>query len=71
MQLRGHADATGDTEYNAILARARCEVVRDFLVTKGIDAKRLEVISFGDTQAASSGKTPEELRRVDVIFQAE
>jgi len=71
VQLRGHADATGDTEYNAILARARCEVVRDFLVTKGIDAKRLEVISFGDTQAASSGKTPEELRRVDLIFQAE
>jgi outer membrane protein OmpA-like peptidoglycan-associated protein len=30
VQLRGHADATGDTEYNAILARARCEVVRDF-----------------------------------------
>jgi outer membrane protein OmpA-like peptidoglycan-associated protein len=71
LQLRGHSDASGNTEYNAILARARCEVVRDFLVTTGIDAKRLEVISFGDTQANSSGKTPEELRRVDLIFQAE
>lgn len=71
VQLRGHSDASGNTEYNAILARARCEVVRDFLVSKGIDTKRLEVISFGDTQAAASGKTAEELRRVDVIFRTE
>lgn len=71
VQLRGHSDASGNTEYNAILARARCEVVRDFLVSKGIDTNRLEVISFGDTQAAASGKTAEELRRVDVIFRTE
>lgn len=71
VQLRGHSDASGNTEYNAILARARCEIVRDFLVSKGIDTKRIEVISFGDTQAAASGKTAEELRRVDVIFRTE
>lgn len=71
VQLRGHSDASGNTEYNAILARARCEVVRDFLVSKGIDTKRLEVISFGDTQAAASGKSAEELRRVDLIFRTE
>jgi len=71
VQLRGHSDASGNTEYNAILARARCEVVRDYLVSKGIDPKRLEVISFGDTQAATSGKSAEELRRVDVIFRTE
>jgi outer membrane protein OmpA-like peptidoglycan-associated protein len=46
-------------------------VARDFLLSKGLDAKRFEVVSFGDTQAAASGKTAEELRRVDVIFRTD
>jgi outer membrane protein OmpA-like peptidoglycan-associated protein len=71
LQLRGHADPSGNTEYNAIIARARCEVVRDFLVEKGVNPQRITVISFGDTQSAGSGKTAAELRRVDAIFSTE
>jgi flagellar motor protein MotB len=40
-------------------------VARDFLLSKGLDAKRFEVVSFGDTQTA------DELRRVDVIFRTD
>jgi len=71
VQLRGHSDTTGASDYNAILALARCEMVRDFLVEQGIEAKRISVVSFGKTQAGGSGKSAEELRRVDVIFRAE
>ncbi len=70
VQLRGHADAVGPSDYNGILAQARCEVVKDYLLDEGISAERISIVSFGETQAAATGGTPEELRRVDVIFRA-
>jgi len=71
LQLRGHTDGRGAADYNALLAQARCEVVRDFLLGKGIEGKRLAVVSFGKSQAEGSGKSAEELRRVELIFRAE
>lgn len=70
VQLRGHADATGPSDYNGILARARCEVVKDFLLEQGIPADRIDIVSFGETQAAASGGSDGDLRRVDIIFRA-
>jgi len=70
LQLRGFADSTGPSEYNGILAKARCEVVRDFFIEQGIAGSRLAVVSFGETQAAAGG-TEDTLRRVDVIFREE
>lgn len=71
LQLRGHTDGRGAADYNALLAQARCEMVRDFLLEKGIEGKRLAVVSFGKSQAEGSGKSAEELRRVELIFRAE
>lgn len=71
LQLRGHTDGRGAADYNALLAQARCEVVRDFLLGRGIEGKRLAVVSFGKSQADGSGKSAEELRRVELIFRAE
>jgi outer membrane protein OmpA-like peptidoglycan-associated protein len=71
LQLRGHTDGRGAADYNALLAQARCEVVRDFLLGKGIEGKRLAVVSFGKSRAEGSGKPAEELRRVELIFRAE
>jgi peptidoglycan-associated lipoprotein len=71
LQLRGHTDGRGAADYNALLAQARCEVVRDFLVSKGLEGKRVSVVSFGKSQAEGSGKTADELRRVEVLFRAE
>lgn len=69
LQLRGHADPSGSSEYNGILARARCEMVKDYLVENGIAGDRIEVISFGETQAVATGSDEAKSRRVDVIFQ--
>jgi|GEM_PF-1542352 len=71
LQLRGHTDGRGAADYNALLAQARCEIVRDFLVSKGLEGKRVSVVSFGKSQAEGSGKTADELRRVEVLFRAE
>lgn len=69
VQLRGYTDAAGASDYNGILARARCEVVKDYFLEKDIADDRLTIVAFGETQAGSSGQSPEELRRVDVIFR--
>ena len=69
VQLRGYTDAAGASDYNGILARARCEVVKDYFLEKDIADDRLTIVAFGETQAGSSGQSPEDLRRVDVIFR--
>ncbi|MEM6280085.1 MAG: OmpA family protein [Verrucomicrobiota bacterium] len=71
VQLRGHADTEGPSDYNGILARARCEVVKDFLLDQGVATDRITFVSFGETQAAANGGTAEELRRVDILFRTE
>jgi len=48
--VEGHADGTGDDDYNLALAQRPAEVGRDWLVAQGIDAARLKVVSFGEKE---------------------
>lgn len=64
--IEGHADPSGNPDANMALAQSRAEWVRDYLVKAGIDASRLEVVSFGDTKlkyGASDGRN----RRVVLV----
>ena len=47
IQLAGHTDASGSAAYNRQLARDRAESVKRFLVQRGVDAERLEVVGSG------------------------
>jgi len=47
VRLDGHADERGTTEYNMALGEKRAKAVRGVLVKLGIDAKRIETVSFG------------------------
>jgi outer membrane protein OmpA-like peptidoglycan-associated protein len=53
----GHADSRGTASYNSILGKRRAEVVRDYLVMKGIDASRLAVTSDGEMKPLASNET--------------
>ena len=64
--IEGHADPTGTPEANLALAEKRAEWVRDYLVSAGIDASRLEVISYGDTRL-KYGRSDSRNRRVAAI----
>lgn len=64
--VEGHADPSGTPEGNLALAQRRAELVRDFLVSAGIDASRIEVISYGDTRL-KYGRTDYRNRRVAVV----
>jgi outer membrane protein OmpA-like peptidoglycan-associated protein len=48
--IEGHADPSGSHEGNMALGEKRAELVRDTLVSAGIEESRLEVISYGDTR---------------------
>ena len=45
--IEGHADERGTREYNIALGNRRAQTVRDYLVSRGIQAQRLRTISFG------------------------
>jgi outer membrane protein OmpA-like peptidoglycan-associated protein len=47
-EIAGHTDASGSAAYNRTLSRARAESVRQFLVDRGIDPDRLEVVGRGE-----------------------
>jgi peptidoglycan-associated lipoprotein len=46
--IEGHADERGTTEYNLALGARRAQSARDYLVSLGIVADRLETISYGE-----------------------
>jgi peptidoglycan-associated lipoprotein len=45
--IEGHADEQGTREYNLALGFRRANAVREYLVSRGVPAGRLEVTSFG------------------------
>jgi len=54
--IAGHADERGSTEYNLALGMRRANATRDYLTSYGIDARRLEVISYGEEQPLDPGQ---------------
>ncbi|MBC7978437.1 MAG: OmpA family protein, partial [Myxococcales bacterium] len=63
--IEGHADPTGTPEGNLRLSQIRAESVRDYLVSAGIDASRLEVIPYGDARL-KYGRADARNRRVAI-----
>jgi len=48
VQIEGHCDERGTQEYNLALGAKRAQAASDYLVTLGIPADRLSVISYGE-----------------------
>ena len=50
IELGGHTDTRGDSNYNQQLSENRAQVAKDYLIKKGIDASRVKVKGYGETQ---------------------
>ena len=48
--IEGHADSRGTSEYNLALGERRSSAVRDYLVSLGVPAARMTVVSMGEEQ---------------------
>ena len=47
--VNGHADRLGSPQYNQKLSEKRADAVRAYLVSKGVDAAKVETLGFGKT----------------------
>ena len=56
--VEGHADERGTREYNLALGERRANAAKDYLMTYGISADRISVISYGKERPVNSGSTP-------------
>jgi peptidoglycan-associated lipoprotein len=45
--IEGHADERGTREYNLALGARRAQTVRDYLISRGVQAQRMRTISYG------------------------
>ena len=50
LDIDGHTDNTGSPQYNQALSERRAVSVAQYLNTRGIDARRLLVVGFGQTR---------------------
>jgi len=48
IRIEGHCDERGSDEYNLALGERRAQAAKDYLVTLGVAADRLETISYGE-----------------------
>jgi peptidoglycan-associated lipoprotein len=59
VRIEGNADERGTREYNFALGARRAEAVRSYLVSRGVDPSRIEVISYGKERPIDPGSNEE------------
>lgn len=55
MQIEGHCDARGSVEYNLSLGERRAKAVQDYMISLGVPANRLSIISYGKEKPLAMG----------------
>ena len=74
IELHGHTDNQGTAEHNRKLSEARAQAVAEYLISRGIDKKRLVWRGFGKTRPIDTNDTPEgrqHNRRVEYLVVEE
>lgn len=59
VEISGHTDSQGTTEYNLDLSLRRAEAVLAYLAANGEDPGRFEVIGYGESQPVADNDTEE------------
>jgi OOP family OmpA-OmpF porin len=57
VEIVGHTDSLGSEQYNLRLSQQRAEVVRAYLVDRGIDGRRLQVRGMGESKPIADNST--------------
>lgn len=72
VRIEGHTDERGSREYNVALGERRANTVKDALVTEGVSAAQISVISYGEERPAAEGHDESawaQNRRAQIIRQ--
>lgn len=54
--IEGHCDERGTNEYNMALGDKRARSAKEYLISYGIDAGRIELISYGEERPFAAGR---------------
>jgi peptidoglycan-associated lipoprotein len=57
IRIAGYCDERGSAEYNLALGNRRAAAARQYLIERGIDAGRLDAVSFGSASPVDSART--------------
>jgi len=57
--IGGHTDSDGDDATNLILSQKRADAVKNYLISKGIDGKRIVAVGYGETKPVADNSTTE------------
>jgi outer membrane protein OmpA-like peptidoglycan-associated protein len=57
LTIEGHTDNVGADDVNQQLSEGRADAVKNYLVSKGVDAGRIESEGFGETKPIADNKT--------------
>ena len=55
--VEGHCDERGTVDYNLALGEQRARATRDYLVSLGVSADRLRVVSYGKERPLAPGRS--------------
>ena len=72
MVVEGHTDSRGSDATNQSLSMNRASAVRDYLVTRGVDANKISAVGMGSSHPLMSNNTAENRannRRVEIVIQ--
>jgi peptidoglycan-associated lipoprotein len=64
LTIEGHTCNIGTTEYNLALGERRSAAVRDYLASRGVNATRLQTVSYGEERPKHDNGR-EETRRLN------
>lgn len=72
--VEGHTDERGTRAYNLALGARRANSVKNYLVSKGVDAGRIRTVSYGKERPIALGSDPQSWaqnrRAVSVVIGA-
>jgi peptidoglycan-associated lipoprotein len=69
IQLEAHTDARGSVEANQILSEGRAKTCFDYLVGKGIDARRIVPVGKGESQPITMKKDQGGFKGGDILTE--
>jgi peptidoglycan-associated lipoprotein len=59
VRIEGNCDERGTVEYNLVLGQKRADATKSYMVNLGVDAKRLDTISYGKEKPIDPGHNEE------------
>ena len=72
IQVSGHTDSVGASDYNQTLSEQRAQSVKDYLASKGVKSGRIHAVGYGKRYPIASNSTAEgrsQNRRVELKLE--